>query len=78
LNPQLSIYHGSSLLKHNDDWGGTSSLISLFTKVGASALLSISKDSAIDITLAPGTYTAVVSGVSSTTGLARAEFYVVP
>ena len=77
-NPQLSIYHGSTLVKHNDNWGGTSSLLALFTKVGATTLSLLSQDAAVDVTLSAGTYTAVVSGVNSTTGIAQAEFYVVP
>ena len=77
-NPQLDIYRGTTLLQHNDNWGGTSAFKTLFQQVGASTLSQNSTDSAIDITLAPGTYSAVVSGVNGTTGLARIEFYTIP
>ncbi len=77
-NPQLDIYRGTTLLQHNDNWGGTTALKTLFQQVGAPALSSTSTDSAIDITLAPGTYSAVVSGANGNTGLARIEFYPIP
>ena len=68
-NPQLSIHRGSTLLGHNDNWGGTSTLAAAFTKAGAPSLPSSSKDSALLVTLSPGTYAATVSGVSSTSGV---------
>jgi hypothetical protein len=74
-DPKLSVYHGTTLLKSNDNWGGTSTLLSLFTKVGATALLLTSKDSAIDITLSPGVYSATITSVSGTVGAARLELY---
>jgi hypothetical protein len=46
--------------------------------VGAFALPTGSKDAALVATLGPGSYTAVVSGVSNTTGTALVEMYVVP
>ena len=33
------------------------------------------RESAIEVTLAPGAYTAIVSGVGGTTGVALVEFY---
>lgn len=74
-DPKLALYRGTSLLRTNDNWGGGSSLSSAFVKAGAYALPTSSKDSAIDITLAPGTYTATVSGVNDTKGVARLEVY---
>ena len=75
LDPKLALYRGTSLLRSNDNWGGTSALSSAFVKAGAYALSASSKDSAMDITLAPGTYTATISGVNSTKGVARFEMY---
>ena len=46
--------------------------------VGAFALNTNSKDAALLVSLAEGSYTAVVSGVGSTTGTALVELYVVP
>jgi hypothetical protein len=77
-DPQMSLYKGTTLLQRNDNWGGSSTLASVFGTVGATSLSSSSKDSAIYLTLAPGAYTAVVSGVNSTSGVARAEIYAVP
>jgi hypothetical protein len=77
-DPKLVIYSGSTVLQQNDNWGGTSVLATDFVLAGASSLSSSSKDAAIDITLLPGSYTAVVSGVNSTTGVASVEFYELP
>lgn len=77
-DPQLAIYSGATLLQQNDNWGGTSTLKADFTQAGASSLSASSKDAAIDVVLSPGSYTAVVSGVNSTTGVASVEFYELP
>jgi len=77
-DPKLTIYNGATVLQQNDNWGGTSLLTTDFVLAGASNLAASSKDAAIDITLAPGSYTAVVSGVNSTTGVASVEFYELP
>ena len=47
-------------------------------QVGAFALPATAKDSAILMTLDPGSYTAQVSGVGGTTGVALVEIYEVP
>jgi len=78
LDPQMSLYKGTTLLQYNDNWGGGSTLASVFNTSGAASLSTSSKDSAIYCTLAPGAYTAVVSGVNSTSGVARVEIYEVP
>ena len=77
-NPMITIYNGSSVsLASNDDWGGSAGLSSTFTKVGAFNLPTDSKDAAILMTLTPGAYTAVVSGINGATGLALVEVYAV-
>ena len=45
---------------------------------GAFPLAADSKDSAILVTLLPGQYSAVVSGVGAATGAGLVEVYVVP
>ena len=61
------------------DWGGGSDLTAVFASVGAFALnSSTSLDAVLVVTLAPGTYTAQVSGVNNTGGLALVEVYEVP
>ena len=53
-------------------------VVSTFAQVGAFALAADSKDSALIVTLPPGGYTAQVSGVGGTTGIALVEVYEVP
>jgi hypothetical protein len=84
-DPQLEIFKYHTDIKNfvplatNDNWGGTQALKDLQTTVGAQELtVDDSKDAAIAITLAPGVYTAQVSGVNSTTGVALVEVYEVP
>jgi endoglucanase len=77
-NPRVTIHHSSGAsIASNDDWGGSSALSSLFTQVGAFSLPANSKDAAILLTLNPGAYTAVVSGVNGATGVALVEVYAV-
>jgi len=78
-DPQLQLYSGSTLLESNYGWGGNPLISSTAASVGAFAWGSAaSKDSAILVTLPPGTYTAQVSGVSGDTGVALIEIYEVP
>jgi aryl-phospho-beta-D-glucosidase BglC (GH1 family) len=78
-NPQVTIYNSSGVaFASNDDWGGTSELDSIFTRVGAFRLPAASKDAAILLTLSHGVYTAVVSGVDGSAGVALVEAYAVP
>lgn len=79
-DPQLAVYDGATLLFSNNDW--SSSLSSTFTRVGAFALDTNSKDSAIVVTLSAAAdgkpYTVQVSGVGNTTGEALVEVYAIP
>ena len=82
-DPRLDLYRGTRLVESNDNWGattgGTGSLANAFSAVGAFALTSAtSRDAALLVTLAPGPYTAQVSGVGTTTGVALVEIYEVP
>jgi hypothetical protein len=73
-DPQLAIYRGSTLIASNDDWDV--SLLPIFVQTGAFAPGG-AKDAALRITLPPGIYTAQVSGVGGTTGVALIEVYAV-
>jgi hypothetical protein len=53
-------------------------LAAALAKVGALALPAASKDAALFVTRAPGNYTAQVSGVHGSAGLALVEVYEVP
>lgn len=77
-DPKLELYGGSSMIAANDDWSGTPVLSSAFAATGAFALPANSKDAALLITLAAGSYTAQVSGVGNTTGVALVEVYEMP
>jgi aryl-phospho-beta-D-glucosidase BglC (GH1 family) len=77
-NPNVTIYNSSGAsFASNDDWGGSTALSSTFTQVGAFNLPASSKDAAILLTLTPGAYTAVVSGINGATGVALVEVYAV-
>jgi hypothetical protein len=83
LDPLLTV-HGTAdnqdvVIASCDNWGGTDELIKTFAQVGAFPLNDPnSKDSALLITLSPGSYTAQVSGVNNATGVALIEVYEVP
>ncbi len=74
-DPKLEVYAGSTLQTANDDWGGSPTLSAAFEQVYAFPLPAASRDAALLVELAPGQYTAQVSGVNSTTGVALIEVY---
>jgi uncharacterized delta-60 repeat protein len=70
-----------TIVATNDDWGSATNAFEIITTsatVGAFALPPGSKDSALLISLAPGNYTALISGANDTTGIALVEVYEVP
>jgi len=79
-NPQLELHDATSIIGRNDDWqmtqiGGiiTSDQVA---EIQNSLLAPIDPaESAIICTLQPGVYTAILSGVSNTTGNALVEVY---
>jgi hypothetical protein len=75
-DPKLEVYSASgTLLATNDNWatGGDAWLSAAFNKTGTSALST--KDSALLLTLPPGGYTAILSGVGGAQGIALLEIY---
>ena len=80
-DPKIEVYTGSTLLAANDNWGTQSggvtpaSLETVSANVGAFPLDPSSKDAALLLTLSPGSYTVLVSGVDSNPGVALAEVY---
>ncbi|HTZ19755.1 MAG TPA: Ig-like domain-containing protein [Opitutaceae bacterium] len=74
-NPFLQLYQGSTLIASNDNWGGDPAVINAETTAKAFALPAGSLDSAMVATLSPGLYSAQVSGVGNTTGVALVEVY---
>ena len=78
-DPAIELFDGNmSVVAANDNWGGTAALSAAFAAVGAFGLDAASRDAAMVVTLDPGNYTARVSGVGSTGGIALVEVYEVP
>ncbi len=77
-DPQLTLFNGSTQIATNDNWGGTVAVKTAMSDVGAFALDPASKDAALLISLAPGSYSVQASGVGPTAGAALVEVYEVP
>lgn len=75
-DPKLELYGPSGRIMANDNWD--SSVRAQFAPAGAFDLTSGSRDAVLLVTLPPGNYTAQVSGVGGTTGVALVELYEVP
>jgi hypothetical protein len=80
VDPKLELFRSvgasSVLVAENDDWSNTT--LAAQQSVGAFALTPGSKDAVLVATLEPGSYTAQVSGVGGTTGVALVEIYQLP
>lgn len=85
-DPRVELFSGQAVTASNDNWGtpvgpgapSAPQITAVFAQVGAFALPTGSRDAALLVTLAPGNYTAQVSGVGNTGGLAIVEVYEVP
>ncbi len=77
-NPHLELFRGATLAESNDDWGGSAALAAAYARLGAFALPADSRDAALLVTLAPGSYTAQTTGVGGTPGIALVEVYDLP
>jgi hypothetical protein len=77
--PSLSVVDSSgNTVATNTGWGtaaNASAIAEAATATGAFALPAGSADSALLLTLAPGAYTAVVSGTNGASGVALVEVY---
>ena len=78
----LRVYQGSTVIAQNDDWqvpeasaANGAEIETAAASVGAFALPARSKDAAVLLTLAPGAYTATLSGANGTTGAGLIEVY---
>ena len=78
VDPRLQLFSGTTLINENDNWSDDPAIAAAAARAGAFALAAGSKDAAILVTLPPGAYTAQVSGVGATTGVAIVEVYEVP
>jgi hypothetical protein len=89
-DPALRIFQGSVMIAQNDNWevprpvgpsqtaASGAEIAAASHQVGAFSMNPGSMDAAIIITLAPGAYTAEVSGTNNTTGSGLLEIYQVP
>ncbi len=78
VDPQVTLYSGSTPVVSNDNWGDApdvSEVVAATAKVGLEAFANGSKDSALLVTLKKGPYTVIVSGVGNTEGVALVEIY---
>lgn len=76
VDPQIALYQGSTLVDSNDNGAFDADVVKTAGQVGAFALSDASgRDAALLVTLPAGAYTAVLSGVADTTGVALLEIY---
>ena len=74
--PVLTLYDShQNIVASNTGWGGDATLAAVEVTVGAYALSPTSQDSLLLVTLNPGSYTAQISGVNNSTGIATVEIY---
>ena len=79
--PQLTLFSGNTPFFVNTGWSTSADAAAITTasaQAGAFAFAAGSADAAMIVTLAPGAYTAQVTGVAGTTGLALVEVYELP
>ncbi len=77
--PDLQVYSGSTKIAENIGWStGDPTIAAVASSVGLSAFQPNSADCAVVLTLPPGGYTAQVSGLNGTSGVALVEVYEVP
>jgi DNA/RNA endonuclease G (NUC1) len=79
--PQLTLFSGLTPVLQNTGWSTSpdaATLAAAAVQAGAFAFAPGSADTAMIVTLAPGAYTAQVSGIGDTTGLALVEVYELP
>jgi hypothetical protein len=76
LDPVLTLYKEGVVepIAGSDDWRGAQTA-EIAEQVGAYALFPGSRDAALVVTLAPGVYTARVTGKEGATGIALVEVY---
>jgi hypothetical protein len=75
-DPQLNVFSGTTVIASNVGWGGDVSITAANSATGAFQFASASsKDSAVVMTLAPGSYTVQATSVSETAGVTMIEVY---
>ena len=76
---RLEVFRGQTSVATGTDWGTANNnpteVAAVAARVGAFALPANSRDAAMVLTLAPGAYSAVVTGQSGASGVALVEVY---
>lgn len=75
-NPRIEVFGASGKIYENDDW--TAEIRSVVARVGAFTLPAGSKDAALLVSLAPGSYSVHVRGPAGVGGVVLVELYDVP
>lgn len=76
-NPRLTLFRldgGTRTIAENDDWGTNANAAAIASAGGTSAATG-SRDAALLVDLAPGTYSANVTSADGSTGIALVEAY---
>jgi sugar lactone lactonase YvrE len=73
--PVLTLFAGSTPIASNTNWGGDAAIAAAASAVGAFPLNPGHQDSALLVTLAPGGYTAEITGANGGAGIALVEIY---
>jgi hypothetical protein len=76
-DPTLSVLSSANgaTIASNNDWGNSTPLTTVAAQVGAFPLNANSRDAALQASVSPGTYTALIGGASATPGVALIEIY---
>ncbi len=77
-DPRLAVYDATGLaIAQNDNWAGDAAIVTASVAAGANPAFAAtdSKDAALLLTLAPGTYTAALSGGDQATGVGQLEVH---
>ncbi|HEY9155128.1 MAG TPA: immunoglobulin domain-containing protein, partial [Opitutaceae bacterium] len=75
-DPIIKVYSGQTVIAQNDNWASdpnASATTAAIAKVNATALMD--KEAAMVVTLSPGGYTVIESGVGNTTGVGLVEVF---
>jgi streptogramin lyase len=76
---QLTIFDANAnVIATQTGWSNDPNLPAVFSSVGAFPLPANSQDSAVEMTLQPGTYTVQLNGSAGATGIGLVELYEVP
>jgi hypothetical protein len=74
-NPKFAVFSGNTQITSNDDWSATADMVDATRRAGAFPFQNGSRDSALVLDLAAGSYTVVITGDAGTSGEVLLEVY---